>query len=133
MRRKSRGAGLMSLRESKNGVDRAGHALILLLLLRELLSSGRRDRVVPSPPIILRLPPLCPNGAVEQQSLERGIKRALAHLEHILRNLAQALRNAVAVQRVVAQRAKNQKIESAGQQLERADGTRHRTIPIDGR
>ena len=95
-------------------MNRADHALEILLFLRELLASGGGQRVIPRAPIVLRLPPFGFHEAVEEESLECGVERALAHLEHVLRDLAQSLGDGVSMQGLVTQGAEDQEIERAG-------------------
>ena len=78
--------------------------------------SGWRQRVVPGPSVVLGGPPFGLDVAVQQQSLQGGVQRALADLEHIPRDILQALRDSVAVQRIALEDPKDQHLERARQQ-----------------
>src|SRR5690348_18434886 len=97
--------------EAQHGADRAGDLLVLLLLDCELLPAGRRERVETGAAVVLRRAPLAADVAVEQESLQRGVQRALTNLEDLTRDLAQSLRNPVAVHRPALKRAEDEEIE----------------------
>src|SRR5688500_6685150 len=65
----------------------------------EVLPSRGGERVIPRPPVVLGWTPLGTDVVVEQQTLQGGVQRALAHLQHVFGNLAHPLRDAVAVPR----------------------------------
>src|SRR5262249_53673183 len=64
--------------------DRSRYAVIALDLLLQPPPPRSRDPVVPSAPVLCRLPPFRCHPALQQQALQRGIERTLLHLQHIL-------------------------------------------------
>src|SRR6478672_5537151 len=96
--------------ETQHGVDGADHALELFLLVRELLASRCRERVEACAPIVLRRSPLGAHMTVEEQTLQRGVERALSNLQDVARDLTQALRDAVPVHSAAGQRAEDEEI-----------------------
>src|SRR5437016_13706528 len=79
---------------------------------REALAPRWRERVIARAPVTLRSPPLGFDPSIEQQSLQRGVERALADLEHIVRHGLEVLGDAVPVH------------PSTGERLEKSRCTR---------
>src|SRR5215469_15018461 len=86
-------------------LNRADHALEVFALALQLLPSGRCQRVIAGTAVIFGGAPLRLHPAVQQEPLERRIKRALTHDEEVFRDHLQMLRDAVAVFRAPAQRS----------------------------
>ena len=82
---------------AQHALDRADHAIELGAFGGELPAAGGGERVVAGAAVVLRRAPLGLHPAVEQQPLERGIQRALADLQHVVRRQAQVLDDAVAM------------------------------------
>src|SRR3954466_7427356 len=97
-----------ALRELQHVLDREHDSLELLTLRDELLLARGGEGVVARAAIVLRRPPFGFHPAVEQQSLQRWIERALADAEYVFRELADAARDAVAVHRLAQQGAEDQ-------------------------
>ena len=89
------------------------------------LLPGGRQRVVARAAVVLRRAPLRLDPAVQQQPLQRGVERALADLQHFLRQHLEPLRDAVAVQRPRPACA-----ESAGRACPAADQAVDSSLPI---
>src|SRR5919202_6271658 len=94
--------------ELEDVLDGVDDPLELRALGGEVLPTGRGERVIPRPAVVLRRAPLRPDVAVEQQALQGGVERALADLEDVARELLDALRDAVAVHRPADQRAEDE-------------------------
>src|SRR5437016_7625958 len=69
------------------------------LLLLQIFAPCRSQRIELRPAIVVRLTPLRPNPSALLEAMEGRIKRSLIHLEHFLRHLPDALRDAPAVHR----------------------------------
>ena len=85
----------------------------------EPLSALGGDGVVARAAVVLRRAPFRADPAVEQQPLQRRIQRALADLQHIGGQQADAVGDAVAVLRAARQRPQDQQVERARQQIRR--------------
>src|SRR5438034_2627778 len=100
-------------------VNRENQVLEFLPFDRELLTAGGRQRIEPRAAIVLRRTPLGLDPPLQQQPLQRRIERALADLQHIVGDGAQALCDPVAVLRIGGQGLQNQKVERARQKIGR--------------
>src|SRR5260221_410039 len=99
--------------------DRGDQAIELLTLGSELFAAGRSQRVKARAAIVFRRAPFALHPAFEQQALQRGIQRALADLQDVFGEHAQALRDAVAMLLAAGERLQDQQVERAGQEIER--------------
>src|SRR6188508_2839162 len=66
-------------------------------LLRQLLPAEWRELVVARAAVGGCLPPLGRHPSLELYALERRVERALLHLQHVLRELLEMLRDPIAV------------------------------------
>src|SRR5215469_798130 len=82
-----------------------------LAFLLELRPFGCRQRIEPRLPARLRLCPLRADPSLLLQSLQRRIKRALLHLQHLIRHLLNPLRNRPAMLRLKRKRLQNQQTQ----------------------
>src|SRR5438067_7858461 len=103
--------------ETEHGVNRAAHSLEFLLFDGELLPTGGCQPIVPRAAVVVGDSPLGLHITVEQEALQSGVEGAFADLQHVFGHPPKAFSDPIAVQRLALQRAKNQKIESAGQKL----------------
>src|SRR3954469_4131695 len=123
----------MRLCEAKDGLNRADDALELFAFVYEVLASGGGDRVEARAPVVFGRAPLGTDVAVEKETLERRVKRAFADLQYVTGDIANALRDAVAVHGVRGQRAEDEEVERAGEQLGAGVFVARHCIPIDRR
>src|SRR5262245_11349968 len=100
-------------------VDRRDQLGELRALVGEPPLSGSGQGVEAGAAIVLGRTPFGIDVAVEEQSLQGRIERALAHLEDILREELEPLRDAVSVHRLARENPQNQEIERAGKQVRR--------------
>src|SRR5262249_15722915 len=85
----------------------------------ELFAAGRRQRIVPSPPVVLGRAPFSLDPALEQQSLQGGIEGAFANLEYLLGDVLEVLRDTVPVLTACEQRLEDQQIQGAWEEFRR--------------
>src|SRR5579884_1257706 len=100
--------GFKHAKDCGNGLVEAGH------LCAELFAARSRELVVAGAAVVFRGAPLGLDPSVKQQPLERGIERAFFNLQHFMRNLLDALGDAVAVHAAQAQRLEDEHVEGAG-------------------
>ena len=79
----------------------------------ELAAARAGQRVELRSPIVLALLPLGGDPAVLLELVQRRIERAVADLQHVVRDLPQALADGKAVQRFEREDLQNQQVESA--------------------
>src|SRR5262245_36555506 len=103
-----------------HAADGVGHALPFPRFNRELTAARRGEAVIPGAAAELRDPPLGLDPALVLEAMEGRIQRALIDLQDVLGNLLDALGDGPAVQGILLQRAQNQQIERAGQQIGRS-------------
>src|SRR5262245_56404909 len=87
---------------------------------RELTAAGRGEAVILGAAAQLRDFPLGLDPALVLEPMEGRIERALVDLQDVSRNLLDALGDGPAVLGVLLQRAQDQQIERAGQQIGRS-------------
>src|SRR6185436_2148442 len=105
-----------------NGKD---ETLELGALGAEPFLAGRGQRVVAGAAIVLRRAPLGFHPSVQQQPLQRGVERAFADLQHVLRHDLEPVGDAVAMQRPGDERAQDQEVECAREQVRWLIGESH--------
>src|SRR5437763_972468 len=91
--------------------------LEVLSFYAELLSSGSSQRVEPGAAVVFRRAPFGFHPALEQEPLQRRIKRAFADLQHFIGHVLEPLRHGVAMQRFAHERLQDQQLERAGQEV----------------
>ncbi len=106
-----------------NGLD---HATEFALFEDQLLPAGRGQLVIARTAVIFRRTPRGFNPAVQEQALQRGIKRAFSDLKDIVRDLFQSLRDAVAVHSARQEGSQNEEVERTGKKLGRIGWVSHR-------
>jgi len=111
--------------QSEHALNGADETLELVALGVESLASRRRQRVIPGTPIVFGRSPFGLHPAVQEEPLQRGVQRALADLEDVLRHGLEALRDGVAVERPAHERPQDQQVEGAGQEIGRLIGETH--------
>src|SRR5207302_624661 len=74
-----------------------GHPLPAFGFRGELLASGSSQRIKFCPPVVLARPPLRRDPALLLDAQQRRIEGALIEVQHVVRDLLNALGNAVAV------------------------------------
>src|SRR5438067_4953166 len=99
-------------------VDRQDQAVELAALGGEPFSAGGGQRVVARAAIVFGGGPVGLRPSPEEEALQRRVERALAHLQHVVREELQPLRDAVAVLRAARERLQDQQVERARQQLD---------------
>src|SRR2546429_7713163 len=85
----------------------------------EMLAARGGERVIAGAPVVLGDAPFALDPGGEQQPLQRRIERALADLQHVLRQDFQPLGDAVARRRAGDERPQDEQIERARQQIGR--------------
>ena len=96
-------------------LDGAHDAFESLLFQRELLATGGSDGVVARPSVVLGDPPFSFHESVEQESLQRGVQRALADAKHAPRHRIHVLGDAGPVFPAVCDRLEDEEVERAGE------------------
>src|SRR5207247_3470269 len=84
------------LRGVQNLVNRENQSVELFPFRHQLLAASDGQRVVARAPVIFRSSPLSLDPAIQQETLERGVQRALPTMENILGNDILVLRLALA-------------------------------------
>lgn len=97
--------------------DRRDELVEALLLDAEVLAPCRGDGVVAGALIVRRQSPLGREPSLLPHALERGVEGAFFHLEDVVREAADVLRDAVAVHWLGNERPQDQHVERAGEQL----------------
>ena len=98
-------------------LDGVRHPLPFARFDGELTAAGRREPVVLGPAAELRHLPLGFDPALMLEPMQGRVERALVDLEHVFGDLLDALGDRPAVQGVLLQRAQDQQVERAGQQI----------------
>src|SRR3954462_2409722 len=114
--------------EFHHAADGICHALPVPRFDRELTAARRGEVVILGAAAQLRNFPLGLDPALVLETMEGRIERALVDLQDVSRNLLDALGDGPAVQGILLQRAQDQQIERAGQQIWRSRhgvGSRH--------
>src|ERR1051325_2294740 len=93
--------------------DRCRQALPLRGFLLESATAFTRQRVVLGATVVLAVSPLRFDPSLLLQLVQRGIERALTHLQNVVRHLADPLRQCPAVHRLERDDLENQKIQRA--------------------
>src|SRR5689334_21562409 len=88
-----------------------------LLLFRNPRGSRPREAVEPGAASLIREAPLGLHESPLLETIERGIERALIDLEHVARELPNALRDPPAVERCEEEALQNEQVESALQKI----------------
>ena len=83
----------------------------------ELTAARRREPVILGPAAELGHLPLSFEPALMLEPVQGRVERALVDLQHVFGNLLDALRDRPAVQGVLLQRAQDEQVERAGQQI----------------
>src|SRR5262249_16236001 len=100
-------------RHPHDAVYGGGQPLPVLGLFRKLLAPKRRQTIEPGAASQPGDAPFGLDPALMVQTMKRGIKRALIHLQDVLRNLLDALGDVPAVfGAVVLKRSQDEKIQS---------------------
>src|SRR3954471_1925011 len=110
-------AAAARLRMLQHARDGGGDPLPVRGFLRELLAPGPRQRVELRAPVVLGITPRRLDPALLLETVERGVERSLVHLQHVLGQLLQPLRDAPAVHVAGGKGAENQQVEGALQQV----------------
>src|SRR6516164_4590683 len=105
-----------SLRSHHTG-DRQREFRVLPGFNGQLFAAGRGDLVDPRPPIVRRHAPDTVDPAVELETLESGIERALLDEELVVGGLLDELDDAVAVEVAPRQGPQNQHVQRTGQRI----------------
>src|ERR671919_2030070 len=103
--------------ELPHAADGVGHALPFPRFDSELTAARRGEVVILGAAAQLRDLPLGLDPALVLETMESRIKGALIDLQDVLGNLLDALGDGPAVQGILLQRAQDQQIERAGQQI----------------
>ena len=110
----SRRGGFACVEDPGDGV---GHPRPVLALFGQLAAAGPRQPVVLGLAVVLGRVPL---GSIQPacfETMERGIERALIDLQHVSRDLLDALRDAPAVHRLERQRLQDEHVERALEEI----------------
>jgi hypothetical protein len=99
-----------------NGED---ESIEFLAFNRQLFAASGRQSVVPRPPIVLGSAPLGLDPPSQQEPLQGGVQRTLAHLEHVIRHVLEVLDNAIAVRSASDERLQDEQVERAGEEFRR--------------
>src|SRR5687768_18453637 len=105
-----------------HAADSVCHALPFPRFYSELTPPRGGEAVILGAAAQLRDLPLGLDPALMLETMESRVKRALIDLQDVLGNLLDALGDGPAVQNILLQRAQDQQIERAGQQV---GGSRH--------
>ena len=90
---------LLISRPLQDQSDRRGEPLPVCLFTLQVLFSGLRQGIIFGAPVILGLAPLGGDPVLLFQPVQRGVERALIDLQHVFRDLPDALRDGPAVHR----------------------------------
>ena len=110
-------AEVHGLRKPHHALDGVRHSLPFARFNGELTAAGRREPVILGPAAELRHLPLGFEPALKLEPVQGRVERALVDLQHVFGNRLDALRDCPAVQGVLLQRAQDQQVERAGQQI----------------
>src|SRR6266516_1002697 len=107
-------------------LDGYDQAVELLAFVDELFAPRGSQRVKACAAVVFGCTPLAFHPPFEQQALQRRVERALANLQDFVRDLTQALRNAVAMHRTGGECFENQQLQRAREQVRRLVRLSHR-------
>src|SRR5262249_35199981 len=113
---KTRGGCADCFHESSPGkdeVDASGNARPMLLLCRELLSSGGSQFIIASLSIAIGDTPFCSDPALGLETIKGRVEGTLLHAQNFLRHLLNAVRNGEPVPRIMLERLQDQHVEGA--------------------
>src|SRR5688572_32382955 len=98
---------------AQHGLEAGGEAAPALQLVAKRLAARGGDPVVAGTPVVVSGSPIARDQAVLLEALERGIERALVHLEHTVGDLLDALADPPPVHGSERQRLEDQQVERA--------------------
>src|SRR5439155_11089163 len=107
-----------ALLRTEDAADRSCHASPLAGFGGQLLASGFGQRIKACPAVVVRRAPFGANPSTRFKALERRIQRAVIHEQRFFGLLLNGARDALAMLRTKQQRAQDQQVESALQEVD---------------